>query len=198
MRRYLKRVVYAFFILLVLPLYIIYLIESAIFGKKRIFPGYSQLFSLIPGLPGNYFRFAFYRLALRHVGEDACICFGVTMADPGIRIGRGVYIGAFCNLGLCTIDEDVLLATDVHIMSGFAQHGYSDLDIPIREQKGENLNVRIGAGSWIGNKAVVGHHIGEKSIVGAASLVNREIPPYSIAVGNPAKVIRDRRDTVKK
>jgi virginiamycin A acetyltransferase len=197
MNRSLKQIVYAFFIVLVFPFWLLYCVESAIFGKKQVFPGYTQLFSLIPGFLGNYFRFAFYRLALPHLGEDACICFGVTMADPGVRIGSRVYIGAYCNLGLCTIEEDVLLATDVHIMSGFAQHGYSDLDIPIREQKGETLNVRIGAGSWIGNKAVVGNHIGEKCIIGASSLVNREIPSYSIAVGNPAKVIRDRRDAIK-
>jgi virginiamycin A acetyltransferase len=198
MNRSLKRIVYAFFIVLVFPFWLVYFFESAIFGKKQVFPGYTQLFSLIPGFLGNYFRFAFYRLALPRLGEDACICFGVTMADPGISIGSRVYIGAYCNLGLCTIEEDVLLATDVHIMSGFAQHGYSELDIPIREQKGENLNVRIGAGSWIGNKAVVGNHIGEKCIIGASSLVNREIPSYSIAVGNPAKVIRDRRDAINK
>jgi len=165
-----------------------------ILGRKRCFYGYSQLFSLIPGIIGNYLRFAFYKLTLAYVGEDACICFGVTMADPGIHIGRGVYIGPFCNLGLCTVGNDVLLGTDVHIMSGFRQHGHDDLSIPFREQEGELLNVQIGEGTWIGNKAVVGNHVGERCIIGAASLVNREIPPNSIAVGNPAKVIRDRRD----
>jgi virginiamycin A acetyltransferase len=198
MKRYLKRAAYAVAILLIFPVWLLYMLESLAIGKKRAFPGYSQLFSLIPGIIGNYFRFAFYKLVLAHVGEDACICFGVTMADPGISIGRRVYIGAFCNLGLCTIEDDVLLATDVHIMSGFTQHGHSDLSIPIREQKGETLNVRIGADSWIGNKAVIGNHVGEKCIVGSASLVNREIPTYSIAVGNPARVIRDRRGALKK
>ena len=71
-----------------------------------------------------------------------------------IRIGRGVYIGPFCNLGLCTVEDDVLLATEVHVMSGFAQHGYESLDTPIREQKGRLLNIRIGADTWVGNKSV--------------------------------------------
>jgi virginiamycin A acetyltransferase len=194
MKRYIKRVAYICFILLVVPVWLLYLLESLIIGKNKAFPGYSQLFSLIPGIVGNYFRFAFYKLALAHIGEDACVCFGVTMADPRIQIGYRVYIGAFCNLGLCTIEDDVLLATDVHIMSGFTQHGHSDLSIPIREQKGEMVNVRIGADTWIGNKAVIGNHVGEKCIVGSASLVNHEIPSYSIAVGNPARIIRDRRN----
>ncbi len=194
MKRQLKRIVYALFIILVLPVWLLYRLESLLIGKKKAFPGFSQLFSLIPGLIGNYFRFAFYKLALAGVGEDSCISFGVTMSDPRARIGRGVYIGPYCNLGLCTIEDDVLLATSVHVMSGFEQHGYTDLSIPIREQKGDLLNIRIGRDSWIGNQAVVGNDVGEKCIVGAAALVNREIPPYSIAVGNPAKVVRDRRE----
>jgi acetyltransferase-like isoleucine patch superfamily enzyme len=194
MRRHIKQAIYAFFILLVLPLWFIYRLESTLLEKKRSFYGYSQFFSLIPGIIGNYLRFAFYRLTLAHVGDDACICFGVTMADPGIHIGTGAYVGPYCNLGLCTIGDDVLLGTDVHIISGFRQHGHSDLSIPFREQEGELLNVKIGEGTWIGNKAVVGNHVGERCIIGAASLVNREIPPYSIAAGNPAKIIRDRRN----
>jgi virginiamycin A acetyltransferase len=193
MKRSLKRILYALFIILIVPLWLLYLLQSLLMGRMKSFEGYSQLMSLFPGLFGNYLRWAFYKLTLDRLGEDTCICFGVTMADPGIRIGRGVYIGSFCNLGLCTIEDDVLLGTDVHIISGFAQHGYKDLDVPMRDQKRTLVNVSIGRDSWIGNKAVVGSNVGEKSIIGAASLVNHDVPPYSIAAGNPAKVIKDRR-----
>src|SRR6266542_5181945 len=194
MKKAIKRLAYLISILIVLPAWLFYRLESLVLGKEKSFSGFSQLMSLFPGITGNYLRYGFYKLTLGKLGEDACICFGVTLAHPGIRIGRGVYIGPFCNLGLCTIEDDVLLATELHVISGFQQHGYENLDLPIREQEGKLVNVRIGAGSWIGNKAVIGSHVGEKSIVGAASLVNKEIPPYSIAVGNPAKVIRDRRE----
>ncbi len=194
MRRFLKRIVYAVFFAPVLPLWALYRLESALIGREKCFAGYSQLFSLFPGLFGNYLRWAFYKLTLDGLGEDTCISFGVTMANPGVCIGRGVYIGSDCNLGLCTIEDDVLFGTDVHVISGFSQHGHLDLDVPMREQKGRLVNVRIGRDSWIGNKAVVGGNVGEKCIIGAASLVVREIPPYSVAVGNPAKVIRDRRN----
>ncbi len=194
MKRAIKQSAYLISILIVLPVWLLYLLASLISGKGKSFPGFSQYMSLFPGISGNYLRYGFYKLTLDRLGEDACICFGVTLVHPGIRIGKGVYIGPFCNLGLCTIEDDVLLATEVHVMSGFQQHGYESLDIPIREQEGKLTNIRIGAGSWIGNKAVIGSHVGEKSIIGAASLVNKEIPPYSIAVGNPAKVIRDRRE----
>jgi virginiamycin A acetyltransferase len=193
MRRFVKRLVYSMAILVVLPLWLLYLLQSAVLGRVRSFGGYSQLLSLFPGLVGDYLRWAFYKLTLAQLGEDTFIGFGVTLADPGIRIGSGVYVGAYCNLGLCSIEDDVLLGTGVHVMSGFAQHGYADLAIPIRRQRGELLNVRIGCDAWIGNKAVVGNHVGKKCIIGAASVVVHEILPYSVAVGNPAKVVRDRR-----
>jgi len=193
MKRTFKRFTIFLFCLAVLPLWILYRLEVLLLKRKEAFHGYSQLLCLFPGIVGNYIRFAFYRFTIASLGEDSCISFGVTLAHTDIRIGSGVYIGPWCNLGLCTIEDDVLLGTDVHVISGFNQHGHADISVPMREQRGELLNVRIGRDSWIGNKAVVGNHVGEKSIVGAASLVVHEVPPYSIAVGNPAKVIRDRR-----
>lgn len=182
------------FIAAAAPLWVLYRLQAILLGPMKSFEGYSQFLSLFPGLIGNYLRWAFYRLTIAGLGEDTCISFGVTLADPGIRIGRGVYIGAYCNLGLCTIEDHVLFGTGVHVMSGFSQHGFSDLSVPMRDQEGVLLNVSIGSDSWIGNKAVIGNHIGVKCIIGAASLVTHEIPPYSIAVGNPAKIIRDRRE----
>src|SRR5438477_9872705 len=148
MKRALKRLAYLLSILLVLPVWLLYVLESLVLGNERSFSDFSQLMSLFPGILGDYLRFGFYKLTLSQLGEDTCICFGVTMANPGIRIGRGVYIGPFCNLGLCTVEDDVLLATEVHVMSGFAQHGYETVDTPIREQKGRLLNIRIGADTW--------------------------------------------------
>jgi virginiamycin A acetyltransferase len=194
MRRAFKRLIYGIFIVFVAPLWALYRLHSLLFSPMKAFEGSSQFLSLFPGIFGNYLRWAFYKLTIDHLGEDTCLSFGVTLADPRIRIGRGVYIGAYCNLGLCTIEDDILLGTGVHVMSGFSQHGYSDLSVPIREQEGRLLNVFIGRDSWIGNGAIVGNHVGMKCVIGAAALVTHEIPPYSVAVGNPAKIIRDRRD----
>ena len=193
MKRMVKRLIIFLFYLGVSPLWLLYRLELFILRRKEAFYGYSQLLCLFPGIIGNYIRFAFYRMSISSLGDDSCISFGVTLAHSNIRIGRRVYIGPWCNLGLCTIEDDVLFGSDVHVISGFNQHGHADISVPMREQHGELLNVRIGRDSWIGNKAVVGNHVGEKSIVGAASLVVNEVPPYSVAVGNPAKVIRDRR-----
>lgn len=194
MKRLIKRVVLFVFTFAALPLYLLHRLQSLALGRERSFYDISQFLSLFPGVLGNYLRSGFYTLALKRLGEDACICFGATLSHPDIEIGRGVYVGPYCNLGLCSIDDDALLGTGVHVMSGFGQHGHADLEKPIREQGGSLIKVRIGADTWIGNKSLVGNHVGRKCIIGSASLVFSEIPDFAIAVGNPAEVIKDRRD----
>ena len=194
MKRALKSCLYAAAIILTVPFWLLYRLEAVFLGTEKCFYGWSQAFSLLPGLCGNYLRYGFYKMSLAALGRDACICFGATMAHPGIRIGRGAYIGPFCNLGLCVIEDDVLLGTGAHVLSGMEQHGFEDTETPIREQPGELRSIRIGADSWIGNKAVLGADVGKKCVIGAASLVVKPIPDFAIAAGNPAKVIRMRQE----
>ena len=71
-------------------------------------------------------------------------------------------------------------------------HGYEDINTPIKDQPIRQINpVRIGEGSWIGvGVAVMGATIGRHCVIGANSVVTRDIPDYSVAVGIPAKVIK--------
>jgi virginiamycin A acetyltransferase len=193
MRNTVKSLVLFLCILLVSPLWLGYLLSRSFMGNAAFY-GYSQLMALFPGLCGNYLRLAFYRLTLARCGKDACICFMATLSHPDIEIGAGAYVGPFCNLGLCSIGDDCLLGTGVHVMSGFGQHGTDDLSRPIREQGGTLVRVRIGSNSWIGNQAVIGADVGAQCIIGAASVVTKPIPEFSVALGSPAKPIRDRRD----
>ncbi len=193
MKRFLKSLLLLAATAAASPLWFLYRLQRSFLGDPRSFYDFSQLLSLFPGTGGNYLRYGFYRLTLARLGRDACICFGATLTHPGIEIGRGVYVGPFANLGLCVLGDDVLIGTGAHIVSGFGQHGSADVEIPMREQPGVWRTVRIGDDCWIGNQAVVGNHVGRKSIIGAASLVTHEIPEFSVAAGNPARVLRDRR-----
>lgn len=163
-------------------------------GPHRGFVGWSQGFSLLPGLLGVYLRRAFYKLTLSQCGDGTCITFGTTISHPTAHIGNNVYIGAFCSLGDVVIEDDVLIASNVSIMNGSRQHGIERLDIPIREQAGQYEAVTIGRDSWIGERATVAASVGRHCVIGAGAVVTRPIPDYAIAVGVPARVVRFRNE----
>lgn len=97
-----------------------------------------------------------------------------------------------------TIEDDVLFASNVLVADG--THGFATPDEPYKYQPlGGLAPVRIGRGSWIGQNVVVmpGVTIGELAIVGANSVVTRSIPPRTIAVGAPARVVK-RWDEVRR
>lgn len=105
-----------------------------------------------------------------------------------VSIQRDVHIGACLKVEIL---EGTVFGAGVYI---------TDHDHDYRDPKkgyfgtGELLAapVRIGPKAWIGERAIVlkGVTIGEGAIVGAGALVNRDVPPYSIAVGVPARVVR--------
>lgn len=117
---------------------------------------------------------------------------------PKITIGNNVCIQSDCHISAINsveIGDNVLMASFVYISDH--QHGmpnYSDVRAtpPIQRMLSSKGAVRIGNGVWIGEKATIlpGVTIGECSIIGANSVVTKDIPPYCIACGNPAKVIK--------
>jgi virginiamycin A acetyltransferase len=178
--------------LLVIPAVMLYRLQCLL-GAHRAFAGWSQVFSLIPGLTGAFLRHAFLRSTIRRCGPDACISFGTLFSHPGVSIGRTVYIGNYCSIGDVTIEDDVLISSHVSVMNGCRQHGTERLDIPIREQPGVYEPVTIGCDSWIGERAIIAASIGKHCIIGAGSVVLAPVPDDCIAVGAPARVIRNRR-----
>jgi acetyltransferase-like isoleucine patch superfamily enzyme len=191
----LKLLLNALALVLVLPAFMAYVTGGVILGRERVFPGWSQALSLVPGLTGQYLRRAFYRLALKHSGRNACVSFGTIFSHATAELGDNVYVGAFCCLGDVTLEDDVLLGSHVSVPNGGAQHGIGRLDVPIREQAGTFPRITIGADSWVGDRAIVLANVGRHCVIGAGSVVTQPIPDYAIAVGVPAKVIRYRETT---
>ncbi len=188
-----KKTVSNIFVVLVSPLYLIYLL-AGVFSKNNSIASYSQLLSLVPGRFGSYCRIAFYRLVMRYCAVDCVIGFATIFSQSDTEIGKGVYIGPQCNIGMCKIGDNCLIASGVHIMSGSAQHNFDDLDRPIQQQGGTYTKIVIGEDSWVGNGALIMADIGKKCIIGAGSVVTRDVDDYSIMVGNPAKLIKSRMD----
>lgn len=122
--------------------------------------------------------------------------------DGTIAIGSGSGIGANCVLASSSrldIGKNLLMASCVCVLAG-GQHAFDRTDLPIVEQgmvsKG---GIAIGANVWLGTRVTVldGVRIGDNAVIGACSMVNKDIPDYAIAYGTPAKMISDRRETNK-
>jgi acetyltransferase-like isoleucine patch superfamily enzyme len=152
----------------------------------------SQAMSLLPGIVGIYLRREYYKIVLGLGSRGFVIEFGTILNQRGIEIGNHVYMGPFCNVGLSTIEDDVLLGSNVDIVSGKRTHHFDRLDVPIREQGGVLKKIRIGKGAWIGNKSVVLESVGDGCVVGAGSVVTSECEPWVVFAGNPARPIRPR------
>jgi acetyltransferase-like isoleucine patch superfamily enzyme len=194
MKRFLKSIAEAIGLWMALPFLFWYWAEAALRGRRAALESCSQALSLIPGVPGLYIRRAFYRRTLARCSPTCVISFGVLFSDPLAQIGENVYIGPNCDIGRAIIEDDVLLGSGVHILSGKRQHFIEDLSKPIRLQGGQFHRVRIGRGSWVGNGAIIMADVGQDAVVGAKSVVTKAVEARSIVAGNPAKLICRREE----
>jgi len=115
------------------------------------------------------------------------------LSDPVVRIGDRCLIGKGSGIvGHFSIEIGDDVWTGHHVYITDQNHGYQDVTRPISQQTQPERPVSIGDGSWIGHGSVVlpGARIGRHVTIGANSVVTGEIPDFSVAVGNPAKVIR--------
>lgn len=120
-------------------------------------------------------------------------CCGVDGVKAKLSIGKDCVFG-YNNHITCVrnvaIGDFVLTANNVYISDNL--HEYEDVTKPIIQQPVRfKRAVEIGAGAWIGeNVSIIGSRVGKNSVIGANSVVTRDIPDYCVAVGAPAVVIR--------
>lgn len=114
-----------------------------------------------------------------------------------LRVGNNVAIGANSSVdssdgGSIVIEDDVIIAHNVVVRA--ADHRHDRLDVAIRYQGHEGGEIVIGEGVWIGANAAVMRnvHIGAHSIVAAGAVVTRDVEPFSIVGGVPARLLRKR------
>lgn len=113
---------------------------------------------------------------------------------PIVRIGNNVLIGAYSSIGCSNevvIEDDVMFAPHVHVTD--RNHTYEDISIPISRQPAVSDGpVLIGRETWLGYGVQVmpNVRIGRHCVIAAGSIVTKNIPDYSVAVGIPAKVIK--------
>jgi acetyltransferase-like isoleucine patch superfamily enzyme len=144
-------------------------------------------------------------------GEHAIRIGAGTLVGPGVALTAGmgpgqdligdaiVGIGDRCVIGRgssivghysITIGDDVYTGPSVYITD--QNHDWERLDQPIGRQAQPELPVRIGAGSWLGTGVVVlpGVTVGDHAVIGAGTVLSRDVPARSVVVGNPARVVQ--------
>lgn len=135
------------------------------------------------------------------IGNNTTFGRGTVLWTPHqMVIGNNVYIGKYC-----TLQADIQMGNNIEIANtvgliGKYDHDYSKVGVSIKDApwigdkdysfKGLNQRIIIDDDVWIGYGAVIftGVHINQGAIVAAGSIVTKDVPPYAIVAGNPARI----------
>jgi acetyltransferase-like isoleucine patch superfamily enzyme len=146
----------------------------------------------------NKFKFHF-----KAYGKN-CYCCGLNcfFKPNSVLLGDYVFIGRDCYIyANCSIGNYTMIASKVSIVGGDHRFDIAGVPMYFCGRAGLNkLKTEIGDDVWIGQGAIIlaGIKIGEGAIVGAGSVVTKDIPPYAIVAGNPAKLLKYRFSDAEK
>lgn len=156
-------------------------------------PHYTKFYSL------GLYKLRYYCASkmLHYMGNSTKIGQGALIGSgANLSIGTNSSIGRNCVVSYAKIGNDVMMGENVIFYA--ANHIYSDLSKPMREQgmsKPRVINVEDDV--WFGSNTIILPSclsIGKGAIIAAGSIVTKNIPPYAIVGGNPAKIIKFRNE----
>ena len=118
-----------------------------------------------------------------------------SLVDPSVFVSRTAQIGAGCVLyPYCFVGLNAVLGRRVFCLSGCSINHDCTLESDIALASGVQLagSVRVGAGAYLGQACTVrqGLHVGQGSLVGMGATIVKDVPPKSVIVGNPGRVLR--------
>lgn len=153
-----------------------------------------RIFRLLPLLRCNFIKTIMLKSLNYKIGRNVKISSSVKIIGClSLTIGENTFIGNETMLtggkSSIIIGSNCDISSRVSIFTGTHQ-----VDMINQRSAGEGISkdIIIGDGVWIGFGVIVlpGVNIGKKAVIGAGSIVTKDIPAYSIAVGNPCKVIK--------
>lgn len=146
-----------------------------------------------------YIRALTLKPFLKHLGKRVFIQYGFEWSGlSNISIGNNVYINhnveLYAQNAEIKIGDYVMIGPNTYMST--TSHGYENTSKPMSLQKDTHKRITIEDDVWIGTKVVIlpGINIGKGAIIGAGAVVTKDVKPYSIVGGVPAKHIRYRYD----
>lgn len=159
----------------------------------------------LPGapVPGYRVGYAVRRFLAKFFLED-CGADVEIKAKAYFGRGAGIRLGDRCRIGKnCILNPGVIVGRDTlispEVMIYTMNHVFESRAVPVRDQGYEPLApVIIGEDVWIGSRALLlpGVCIGDGAIIGAGSVVTRDVAPWAVVAGNPARLIGYRGDPI--
>ena len=192
MRKIIKKLIFVFFYILVLPAGLLTIICKKALNTPLMFHFFAEAFSLLPAFLGQYVRGCYYHQTLKQCPSDLEIMFGSHFTKMDSIIGRNVVIAGHTTVGLVNLGDNSAIGSHISILSGRRQHGFGEVkeDLLAGEDTFDRIN--IGRSTFIGEGSIIMANVGDFTLIGAGSVVVKDIPDYVVAVGNPARVIKER------
>ena len=164
---------------------------------------YYSFAQYLPAEPMPFYR-QFYRFKgfltkriLKECGDNVIVLNGCRYGDGRrLSVGSGTQLGLNARImGEVTLGDQVMMAPDIVIMA--VTHDISDPDVPMMSIVDGLIQepVSIGNDVWLGTRCIVmpGVTIGDHAVVAANSVVTKDVPPYAVVGGVPAKLIKMRK-----
>jgi maltose O-acetyltransferase len=140
----------------------------------------------------------YFKKKLGQLGHSSWVSpFGTYLCEKKIYIGNNVFIGKGAYLSASEgiiIGNGVTIGPELMVMGGDHKFDVVGARICEIDTEGHNNRIVIENDAWLGARVILlkNGKIGEGAIIGAGSVVTKEVPPYTIFAGNPAKLIRPR------
>lgn len=147
------------------------------------------------GFRAKQFLFRSDLLKIEFLGGNSVGRFTIIQGSGHIVFGRNSFCGAYCVFG---VNREILIGSHVMIADAVSirdtDHVFEEVSLPMVRQGIVSSSVVIEDDVWIGGGATIlkGVHIGKGAIIAAGAVVTKDVAPYSIVGGVPAKLIRRR------
>lgn len=165
---------------------------------RLIYSTFGQIFPAahyaVFGRIGKRVRAFAGKLILTKCGNNVNIYPGASFSSK-VELGDNSDIGLRCRLnGKVVIGQNVIMGPEVLMYT--VNHNTSRTDVAIKYQGTTEMKpIYIGDDSWICARAIIlqGVHIGKGCVIGAGAVVTKDVPDYTIAAGNPARIVKYRK-----